>query len=665
MRSKLKILLFVVMIASMLLSACGSAATPTESEPSVQETTEVQAEEPAEAEEPTEAEQISDECPYKESPLTAERVANGELPGVCERLPDVPLVFTHDLIMPEGFVESEVGVAGGTMVSTIGEGAILLEPLFYSINRIPVVTGSMVFSNFQPNADFSEYEFTLRKGLKWSDGVPLTTADIDYAWNDVLNNVSLYPTFPAWLRTGGQGTGGIPTLTIVDEFTYKMTYDAPYPGLSMYLAGNWQWTGNLIKPKHYLSQFHEKYADAATLAAAVTEAGYDEWYELHGLKDVNYYNENAIGMPRLDPWIPIEWAEDRYVLERNPYYGSVDTAGQQLPYFDTYITYPVSFTAPETAELMMFSGEGHYNWNLDLTKLPLYKSEEAKGIMWAIPYPNKDSRAFYLNLTYDDPTWRLVVQDVRFRQAIGLAMDCEEINKEIYLETATIPTVTHDCVYDPEAANALLDEMGMTERDADGFRLAPNGEPFELPMTLMAWDIGYNSQGPFLEKYFEAVGVNTSYKMMESQNYWDSLSSNTLQATIIWSFSPKFESDLQWPDFQPTTKQAPLWYEWGSSGGAMGEEPPDWVKESFEIQAAMSKEVFGSDAYKALEQRRDEYVHTYIPFLDFVEQPGIVHMFNYCLGNVAKQSPPQLHHHGSWTQHRLIFFKPGCDPKNP
>ena len=148
----------------------------------------------------------------------------------------------------------------------------------------------------------------------------------------------------------------------------------------------------MIKPKHYLSQFHADYADAGALAAAVEEDGFDEWYELHGTKDViGGSKDNALGMPRLDPWILIEYAEDRYMMERNPYYGSVDTAGQQLPYVDTNITYPVSFTAPETAELMMFSGDGHYNWNLDLTKLPLYKQEEANGLMWSIPYPNKDS----------------------------------------------------------------------------------------------------------------------------------------------------------------------------------------------------------------------------------------------------------------------------------
>lgn len=396
------------------------------------------------------------------------------------------------------------------------------------------------------------------------------------------------------------------------------------------------------------------------------EAGFDEWYELYDLKNADDWNgvaqEAAIGLPRLNPWILVDFAEDRYVIERNPYYGLVDSAGNQLPYFDRINVVPVSFTAPETAELMMFSGEGHYNWNLDLTKLPLYKQEEAKGLMWAIPYPNKDSRALYLNLSYDDPTWRSVVQDLRFRQALGLAMDCETINKEIYLETAAIPVVTHGCEYDPDAANALLDEMDMTERDGDGFRLAPNGEPFEIPMTLMAWDIGYNSQAPFLADQFMAVGLNTTYKMVEGNIFWDQLNANGTQATIIWSFSPVFESDVQWPSFQPTTKNAPLWYEWASSGGELGEEPPDWIKESLEINDAMAGVLYGSDAYKALEARRDEWVRNNIPYLDFVEQPGIVHMFNNCLGNVANGP---LYHHGSWTQHRLIFFKPGCDPSNP
>ena len=597
------------------------------------------------------------------SPMLAEKVASGELPGVCDRLPSVPLVFTHDLIVPDGYVEPEVGTLGGTLVSTIGEGAILLEPLFYSINRTPIATGSLVFSDFQVSDDSTEYTFTLREGLKWSDGVPLTTEDVDYTWNDVLTNQDLYPTFLSWLRTGGKGTGGIPTLTILDDYTYKLTYDAPYPGFTKYLSGNWQWTSLVIKPKHYLSQFHADYADADALAAAVEEAGFDEWYELHGTKDViDGNNDNAMGMPRLDPWILAEFAEDRYIMERNPYYGSVDTAGQQLPYIDTNITYPVSFTAPETAELMMFTGDGHYNWNLDLTKLPLYKQEEANGLMWSIPYPNKDSRAFYINLSYDDPTWQSAVSDVRFRQALGLAMDCDTINNEIYLETASIPVVTHDCIYDPAAADALLDEMGMAERDADGFRLAPNGEPFEIPMTLMAWDIGYNSQAPFLTDQFIAVGLNTSYKMVEGNIFWDQLDANETQATIIWSFSPDFESDVAWPSFQPTTKNAPLWYEWASSGGELGEEPPDWMMESLEINDAMSNEVYGSDEYRALEARRDEWVKNNIPYLDFVEQPGIVHMFNNCLGNVATGP---LYHHGSWTHHRLIFFKPGCDPSNP
>jgi peptide/nickel transport system substrate-binding protein len=598
------------------------------------------------------------DCHFQDSPA----LAGMNLPDVCERLPVSPLVFEHSLIIPMEFInDPQIGSYGGPVVFTIGEGAIFAEPLFYSVNRTPIPTASNIFASMEPNDDFTVFTFTIRRGLKWSDGVPVTTEDVRFALEDVTGNTEIYPVYPNWLRTGGSGSANPGQLGIVDDFTFTLTFDGSFPAFGKYLAGNWLWYSTILKPKHYLSQFHGDYADAAALNQLVQDAGLDEWQELVDVKDATVPSEeDSIGQPRLDPWLMSEYAEDRYILKRNPYYGMVDSAGNQLPYIDELIVYPVAFSAPETAELMLYSGQGHYNWNLDLTKLPLYKQEEANGKIVAYPYPNKDSRMMTLNLTYDDPVWREIVGDVRFRRAVALAMDKEEINSELYMNTASIPTVTPG-EYDPAEANRLLDEMGMDQRDGEGFRLTPGGERFEIILTLMP-EIGYSMQAPFIADYMREVGIRLTYRQVEGGVYWNIITANEHMGTIVWNFAPKFESNTAYPGFLPYAEWAPLWREWYESGGSIGEEPPDWIKEAFSIYEEMSRHEYGSPEYQALEQRRNEWVYNNVPYMSFVEQPGIVHIFSTCLGNVAggPGTTGMPYHHGSWTHHRLIYWIPGC-----
>ena len=69
-----------------------------------------------------------------------------------------------------------------------------------------------------------------------------------------------------------------------------------------------------------------------------------------------------------------------------------------------------------------------------------------------------------LNLTYDDPVWRQVVGDVRFRTALSHAINREEIIDAIYFGFAT-PSTYVPSAYDPELANRLLDDgPGPTRR---------------------------------------------------------------------------------------------------------------------------------------------------------------------------------------------------------
>jgi len=239
-------------------------------------------------------------------------------------------------------------------------------------------------------------------------------------------------------------------------------------------------------------------------------------------------------------------------------------------------------------------------------------------------------------------------------------MDKEEINKELYLNTAHMNTV-QPSEFNQDEANRLLDEIGMTQRDAEGYRMTPEGKPFEIILTLMP-EIGYSYQAPFIADYMKQVGIKLTYKQVEGSVYWNIIAANEHMGTIVWNFAPAFESNVSDPGFVPYNEWAPLWREWYYTAGEKGEEPPDWIKEGYAIYEEMSKTPYVSDEYRALEEKRTKWVYDNVPFMTFVEQPGIVHLFSTCLGNVAgtEGTEGMPFHHGSWTHHRLIYLKPDC-----
>ena len=101
--------------------------------------------------------------------------------------------------------------------------------------------------------------------------------------------------------------------------------------------------------------------------------------------------------------------------------------------------------------------------------------------------------ALYPNLNVEDPVWRTLMRDVRFRRALSLGIDRHEVNEVVYfgLGKESANTVlprsplfrpefqTAWAAFDVKRANALLDAIGLTRRDADGIRLVPAGRPMQ------------------------------------------------------------------------------------------------------------------------------------------------------------------------------------------
>jgi len=158
---------------------------------------------------------------FQEAPLLAARVAAGELPPVEERLPENPLVLKPT---------RGIGKYGGTWYRGFtgpADGQNMERPLkdhllFYEVSGLTVQPN--IAESWTQNEDATEFTFTLRKGHKWSDGAPFTTADIMFWVDHMLHNEELNPSKPAWTQKGGETL----KFEAIDEQTFKVTSPEPY-----------------------------------------------------------------------------------------------------------------------------------------------------------------------------------------------------------------------------------------------------------------------------------------------------------------------------------------------------------------------------------------------------------------------------------------------------
>ena len=514
--------------------------------------------------------------------MFADQVKSGALPPVDKRIPQQPWVV-KEFAGGDG-----PGQQGGQINTLIASARDTRLMTVYSYTRLIVYDDKFklkpdILESYEEK-DGREFTFKLRAGHKWSDGQPFTTEDFRFFWEDVASNKDLSSGGPnVELLVDGQP----PKVEIIDPLTIRYTWDKPNP----YFIESQARAAPLFlfRPAHYLKKFHAKYTPEAEILKSAKGAQ-QSWVSIYRRLDVMYPNDN-IDMPTLNPWVGITPSPaQRFVYVRNPYYHRIDEKGQQLPYVDRMIfTVAATNLVPAKAGLGEADLQPRYLNMRDYTFLQ--KSAQTSGMNVRLWEAGSGSQlALYPNLTANDPEWRKLMRDVRFRRALSLAIDREELNQVVYIGLAKpsnntiMPRselfkpeyATKWADYDPKLANKLLDEVGLTKKDSQGFRLLPNGRPATIVVEHASEETEDNDTLALIADNWKKIGI----KMLSKPQTRDNLRLRTSSGEALMTAFAGVVTAAPTPntspkEFAPTMLGGLQWSRWGmfvESKGKQGEK---------------------------------------------------------------------------------------------
>lgn len=512
-------------------------------------------------------------------------VAAGDMPPVRERVPETPSIVTLN-----GTGQSP-GRYGGDLRLLMGKPKDVRMMMVYGYARLVAYNTRLeIVPDILERLDVRQgREFTLhlRKGHRWSDGHPFTAEDFRYYWEDVAGSAELSPFgLPKVLLIDGKP----PRFEVLDKTTVRYTWSRPNPYFVPALAAAAALF--IYRPAHYLKRFHARYADPARLRRLVRKAGMRNWAVLHASKDRQYRSDNP-RLPTLQPWVnTTRPPSERFIFTRNPYYHRIDTAGRQLPYIDRVIV-----ALGSSKMIPAKTGAGDADLQARYLRFDNYtflkEGEKRNGFTVHLWRTVKGAqKALYPNLNATDPVWRAVLRDVRFRRALSLAIDRHEINQVVYFGLAreSANTVLPEgplykaeyqtawSRFDVERANALLDAMGLTERNGDGIRLLPDGRP----LNIIVDTAGESTEETDILELIHDSWLKAGIKLYSKPAQREVFRRRIFAGQTIMSVWSGLANGIPTPDMSPeelapTTKHQLQWPKWGQyaeTGGRAG-EPPD------------------------------------------------------------------------------------------
>ncbi len=536
-----------------------------------------------------------------EAPMLATLVQQGQLPPVEQRVPEEPLVLKP---------MTEIGKYGGTWRRGFtGPGDSenfnrimgFEKPLHVDYMGNTIVPA--VAKAWELRDGSRTIRLSLRKGMKWSDGQPFTADDWLFWYEDFYMNKDIVPVGTAEMSINGKPG----EMAKVDETTVEFRFADPYPMFVDVLSaftqmggghalGGTQWGGFMgpYAPAHYLKQFHPKYIGVEKADEMARAAGMDGWIAL--LKFKNNYALNP-ELPVITPWRTVTPNNTPlWTLERNPYYWAVDTEGNQLPYIDkAQLSLAENL---EVANLRAIAGEyDEMGRHMDVAKLPIFLENQQRGNYKVVLDLSSDAAnvAIHVNQSYEaDPEIRKWLTNVDFRRALSMGIDRDQFNEAFFLGMATPSSLMSEdtspefagpewrtkwSTLDINQSNALLDKIGLTRKDSEGYRVrTDNGQRLRIEVTTVAAAfLPYAQMMEMVAQHWKRIGIQLDVKDTERTLSLRKVAGNE-QQLYVWGGG---NADIfMWPRHDmPAEPNEPfsgtLYATWYASNGAAGKAPED------------------------------------------------------------------------------------------
>ncbi len=420
---------------------------------------------------------------------------------------------------PEGaeVLDGASGVYGGRYVATIRSDPKTWNAMMANETSTTVFTSGMLYlgmvgfnnetqenepslaESWEHSDDGLTWTFHLRKGLRWSDGEPLTADDVIFT-SKLLYDERIHPTAAELCSVGGQPF----KFEKVDDATVRVILPSPYgPFLNVIGAV-------YIVPKHKLE-------------AAYRDGTFESAYGL----DTPVDQIVTSGPWRVAEYVP----QQKVVLKPNPYFFEYDAARNRLPYLDEVVYMVV---ADQNAERLKFQSGESDEFYFRAEDYAQIKDGEAAGNYTVYDLGMEmGSNMVWFNLNtgknpdtgapYVTPAKQAVFGNLDFRRAVAHAVDRQSMAQTVFYGTADplygpIPPVNKkwynpDIVrydYDLDAARKLLDEAGFKDTDGDGVREDGQGNPISFTIITNADSRERVAMGNILVDDLNKIGLKAT-----------------------------------------------------------------------------------------------------------------------------------------------------------
>ena len=537
--------------------------------------------------------------------------------------------------------EYEIGEYGGTLTfATISEpltfnlalsndagSSGVLGYLFEGLTDISWLSGEPqpnLAESWDVSADGLTWTFYLRRDVVWHDGEPFTAADVEFTFNEIIYNedipTSTRATFNFRLLDEGGNWQQVPmTVRAIDDFTVQFV-------LPVSFAPFLRSMNTAIFPRHIL----QTHVEGGTFA--------DAW-------DISSDPSEVIGT---GPFLIDQYvAGERVAFRRNPDYWMTDADGNRLPYLDRIVQVIVPDLESELEAFRSGLADIHGVLGHEFAELEPLAADENFTIHRRGPTFGSTFLTFNQNQGVDSESGAAYVSEEKFywfsnlafRRAVAHAVDKDAIIEQVqhglgYPQWSPISPATgafHNSgvatyEFDLEQANALLDELGWTDQDHDGFREDDRGNEIAFTLATNQGNTVREQVTGIIHQGMTAIGLNVDLQVIAFGELVDQLTTSYDWDAIVIGFTggpDPYSGIVLWH----SSERLHLWYP------NQSEPATAWEAELDEIYIRASQEL-DRELRFALYHQAQEIVAENLPLI-YTTHPERLNAVRNVFGNTT------------------------------